>query len=166
MKNTDYDKLYAKIFKILGDLTPLRADCGQLCGGACCKGDADCGMRLFPHEETTLSVITSEDGGRLAVCDGTCDRTQRPLSYRIFPFFPTVDDKGRVYAEPDHRAGRLCPLIRHSDEIAFDPRFFRALKKVGKRLAADPECREFLLQTTEEIDLYRTFLTENTDNDT
>lgn len=164
MKNTDYEKLYGRIFKILGELTPLRADCGQLCGGACCKGDAALGMRLFPHEETALSVIVSENGGRLAVCDGTCDRTQRPLSCRIFPFFPTVDEKGRVYIEPDHRAGRLCPLILHSDEIAFDPRFFRALKKVGKLLAADPECREFLRQTTEEIDLYRALLPENTDN--
>lgn len=161
MKNTDYSKLYNKIFKILGDLTPLRADCGKLCGGACCKGDAACGMRLFPHEETMLSVIASDNGGRLAVCDGTCDRAQRPLSCRIFPFFPTVDEKGRVFIEPDHRAGRLCPLIQHSEDIAFDPRFFRALKRVGRLLAADPECRTFLEQITEEIDLYSTFLADN-----
>ncbi len=165
MKNTDYGKLYGKIFKILGDLTPLRVDCGQLCGGACCKGDAACGMRLFPHEETPLSVITSGNGGRLAVCDGTCDRTQRPLSCRIFPFFPTIDEKGRVFVEPDHRAGRLCPLIQHSEKIAFDPRFFRALKRVGRLLAADPECREFLSQITEEIDLYGTFLSDTKDTD-
>ena len=161
MKNTDYDKLYKKIFRILGDLTPLRADCGQLCGGACCKGDSACGMRLFPHEETTLSVITSESGGRLAVCDGTCNRSERPLSCRIFPFFPTIDERGRVFIEPDHRAGRLCPLIQHSEDIAFDPRFFRALKRVGRLLAADPECRTFLEQITEEIDLYSTFLADN-----
>ena len=161
MKNTDYDKLYKKIFRILGNLTPLRADCGQLCGGACCKGDSACGMRLFPHEETTLSVIKSESGGRLAVCDGICNRSERPLSCRIFPFFPTIDEKGRVFIEPDHRAGRLCPLIQHSEEIAFDPRFFRALKRVGRLLAADPECRAFLEQITEEIDLYSTFLADN-----
>ena len=161
MKNTDYNKLYKKIFRLLGDLTPLRADCGQLCGGACCKGDAACGMRLFPHEETKLSVIPSESGGRLAVCDGACIRSERPLSCRIFPFFPTVDEKGHVFIEPDHRAGRLCPLIQHSEEIAFDPRFFRALKRVGRLLAADPECRAFLEQITEEIDLYSTFLADN-----
>lgn len=164
MKSTDYSKLYKKIFKILGDLTPLRADCGKLCGGACCKGDSACGMRLFPHEETALTVIFSESGGRLAVCDGTCDRTQRPLSCRIFPFFPTVDEKGRVFIEPDHRAGRLCPLIQHSEEIAFDPRFFRALKRVGRLLAADPECGAFLEQITEEIDLYGAFLADGNCN--
>ena len=163
MKNTDYARLYAKVFKTMGDLTPLRADCGQLCGGACCKGNDSIGMRLFPHEESELTVKTGENGHRLAVCDGTCDREKRPLSCRIFPFFPTIDDKGRIFVETDHRAARLCPLLLHSEEIAFDPRFFRAVKKVGKVLAKDTECRAFLEQITEEIDLYGTFLSRHKD---
>ena len=150
--------MYEKIFKIMGDLTPLRADCGQLCGGACCKGNDSTGMRLFPHEETVLSVRHSENGGRLAVCNGSCDRSTRPLSCRIFPFFPTIDEKGRIFVEPDHRAARLCPLLMHSEEILFDPRFFRAVKRVGRILAKDKDGRTFLEQITEEIDLYRTFL--------
>ena len=161
MRKTDYTRLYEKIFKIMGDLTPLTADCGQLCGGACCKGSDTIGMRLFPHEETVLNVTTNETGGRLAVCSGTCDRSTRPLSCRIFPFFPTIDEKGRIFVEPDHRAARLCPLITHSEDILFDPRFFRALKKVGKLLAKDEACRAFLQQITEEIDLYGTFLSDN-----
>ena len=160
MRETDYTRLYDKIFKIMGDLTPLRADCGQLCGGACCKGGEDTGMRLFPHEETVLSVKHGENGGRLAVCSGSCDRTKRPLSCRIFPFFPTIDEKGHIFIEPDHRAARLCPLITHSEDIVFDPRFFRALKKAGKLLAKDAECRAFLQAITEEIDLYGTFLSD------
>ncbi|MBQ2667578.1 MAG: hypothetical protein IJF56_02985 [Clostridia bacterium] len=158
MRKTDYPAMYKKIYKILGDLTPLRADCGQLCGAACCKGDAHTGMRLFPQEESPLTVTTNEGGSRLAVCDGTCDRAQRPLSCRIFPFFPTIDEKGRIFVEMDHRADRLCPLLEHSEEIAFDPRFFRAVKRVGKILAKDAACRAFLGQVTEEIDLYRAFL--------
>ena len=158
MRETNYPKMYAKIFRILGDLTPLKADCGRLCGGACCKGDGSTGMLLFPQEETPLSVHTLENGNRLAVCDGTCDRTRRPLSCRIFPFFPTVDEKGRIFVEADLRAGRLCPLLQHSEDIVFDPRFFRAVKRVGKILAKDEACRSFLRQVTEEIDLYGTFL--------
>lgn len=161
MRPTDYDKLYAEVFRILGDLTPLRADCGVLCGGACCKGDEHTGMRLFPHEETTLSVQELPDGGRLAVCDGRCDRATRPLACRIFPFFPTVDEKGRIFVEKDDRAARLCPLLSHSDELVFDPRFFKALKKIGKRLAKDGECCAFLAETTAEIDTYRAFLTDS-----
>lgn len=158
MRQTDYTRLYKKIFRIMGDLTPLRADCGQLCGGACCKGTDSIGMRLFPHEETVLSVQHSENGGRLAVCNGTCNRSTRPLSCRIFPFFPTIDENGRIFVEPDHRAARLCPLLMHSEEILFDPRFFRAVKRVGRILAKDKDGRAFLQQITEEIDLYRTFL--------
>lgn len=152
--------LQQQVFDILGDLTPLTADCGRLCGGACCKGDDKTGMRLFPFEETTLAVIQTEDGGRLAVCNGTCDREKRPLSCRIFPFFPTVDAKGRVFAELDYRAARLCPMVTHSQEIVFDKRFLKAVKKVGKLLVKDPACRAFLEDTTAEIDTFAAFLGE------
>ncbi len=155
---TEYDKLYQKVFNILGELTPLTADCGRLCGGACCKGDEKTGMRLFPDEPTALPVIQTEDGGRLAVCDGTCDRDKRPLSCRIFPFFPTVDEKGRVFTELDYRAARLCPMVTHSEEIVFNKRFLKAVKKAGKLLVKDPECRAFLEESTAEIDTYAAFL--------
>ncbi len=152
--------LQQQVFDILGDLTPLTADCGRLCGGACCKGDDKTGMRLFPFEQTPLSVICTQDGGRLAVCEGTCDRKTRPLGCRIFPFFPTVDEKGRVFAELDYRAARLCPMVTHADEIMFDKRFLKAVKKVGKLLVKDPACRAFLEDTTAEIDTFSAFLGE------
>lgn len=158
MKSTDYRKMYDKIFKIMGDLTPLKADCGTLCGGACCKGDENTGMRLFPFEESELPVKALDNGVRLVVCEGKCDRTKRPLACRIFPFFPTVDERGKVYVEADFRGARLCPLISHSDEIIFDKRFFNALKKVGKILAKDEACLEFLKEATDEIDTYKDFL--------
>jgi len=155
---TDYKKLYSKVFDILGELTPLRVDCGQLCSGACCKGDESIGMRLFPFEESSLQVTESVGNGvRLAVCSGTCDRAGRPLSCRIFPFFPTVDDRGKVYVEADMRAYRLCPLVSHIDEVEFDKRFFKALKKVGKILAKDEACLRFMREVTAEIDTYKAF---------
>ncbi len=160
MSTVDYKKMYEKIFKVMGELTPLKADCGKLCGHACCKGDNSTGMRLFPFEETVLSVKVTESGDRLAVCSGNCNRAERPLACRIFPFFPVIDDKGKIYVEPDVRAKRLCPLITHSDEIVFDKRFFKAVKKVGQILAKDEACREFLCASTEEIDTYADFLGE------
>ncbi len=158
MNAADYRKMYEKIFKVMGDLTPLKADCGQLCGGACCKGDENTGMRLFPFEESELPVKELENGVRLVVCNGRCDRSKRPLACRIFPFFPTVDEAGRVYVEADFRGARLCPLITHSEEIIFDKKFFKALKKVGKILTKDEACLEFLRKVTEEIDTYSAFL--------
>ena len=74
-----------------------------------------------------------------------------------FSVFPTVDENNKVFVEKDYRAVRLCPLLEHSDEIVFDPKFFKALKKVGKLLAKDAECLEFLRSTTEEIDTYYDF---------
>lgn len=158
MSNTDYKKMYDKIFKIMGDLTPLKADCGKLCDCACCKGDENVGMRLFPFEQSQLPVKELENGVRLVVCNGKCNRQNRPLACRIFPFFPTVDDKGKVYVEVDFRGARLCPMITHSDEIIFDKGFFKALKKAGKILAKDDACLEFLRDSTEEIDMYKKFL--------
>ncbi len=158
MANTDYGKLYEKIYKIMGDLTPLKADCGILCDKSCCKGDESTGMRLFPFEQSELPVKSLENGVRLVVCNGKCDRTKRPLACRIFPFFPTIDEKGRIFVECDIRGALLCPLISHADEIIFDKRFFKALKKAGKILAKDEECRTFLYETTAEIDTYSKFL--------
>lgn len=98
MSDAEYQKLYEKIFRVLGDLTPLRADCGLLCNGAC----------------------------------------------RIFPFFPTIDEEGKIYVEEDDRARVVCLMVGHSDEILYDERFLRAVKKVGQMLAKDDSCREFL----------------------
>lgn len=154
---TDYKKMYNKIFDLLGEETPLNVDCGVLCGRACCKGDDNTGMLLFPYEETTLGVKSTENGDRLAICNGRCEREERPLSCRIFPFFPTIDEKGRIYVEKDFRGSRLCPLIEHSDEIIFNPRFFKVIKKVGKMLSKDENCREFLYEQTAQIDSFAEF---------
>jgi len=158
IKITDYKKMYEKIFRILGDLTPLTVDCGVLCERACCKGDCNTGMLLFPYEETSLDIKSTEYGEKLAVCGGRCDREERPLSCRIFPFFPTIDERGKIFIEKDYRGARLCPLLEHSEEIVFNPKFFNALKKVGKILAKDDACREFLYKQTEIIDTYAVFL--------
>ncbi len=158
MKQTDYKKLYNRIFKIMNDVTPLTVDCGVLCGCACCKGDDNTGMILFPFEETELETKLTSDGSILAVCDGSCDRNKRPLACRIFPFFPTIDDRRKIFVELDYRAQRVCPMVEHCDELLFDPKFFKAVKKVGKLLSKDNTCREFLERTTNDIDIFKSFL--------
>lgn len=152
-----HQKLYNNVFRILKDYTPLTVDCGVLCNHACCKGDENTGLILFPYEETTLNVKNTENGDRLAVCNGCCDRNKRPLACRIFPFFPTIDDKGKIYVELDYRATRLCPMIEHCDELLLDPKFLKAIKKVGNILKRDDVCRAFLESSTKEIDTYKEF---------
>ena len=137
----------------IGSLTPLKGhDCGQLCAAACCSGDDKTGMLLFPGETSVLEITELPDGGRLAVCDGTCSRMQRPLACMLFPFFPTVDEAGKVYAEIDARAYSVCPLAVHCDEVAFDPAFIKAVRKAGKILAGDENCLAFMRRITAQID--------------
>lgn len=153
-----YKNIYAEANRILGDKTPLKKDCGLICGNICCKGDSDTGMLLFPFEETTLG-IKEKDGVRLAVCEGRCDRNKRPLSCRIFPFFPYVTPEGKIKVIPDIRGVNICPLVSHFNEIKFDRGFLFRVKKIGRLLYADEECRKFLIDTSREIDVLIT-LTE------
>lgn len=145
------DRLYKKAKRIMGDRTPLKKDCGLICGGACCKGDDRTGMLLFPGECTDLAV-TEEGGVRLAVCDGSCDREKRPLSCMIFPFFPYVSEEGRIKVIPDIRGYNVCPLVREYRDVRFDRAFLRRVKLVGRLLCEDEECKAFLLDTSREID--------------
>ena len=96
----------------LSDLTPLLTDCGRLCGFACCKGDEQTGMLLFPGEEALFApcafgrVIPAhfELAGRpahLFVCNGTCSRKNRLCR---------SDGRRRVRRIPP-RAGRGVQLV-------------------------------------------------------
>lgn len=146
-----YVKLYAQANRIIGDKTPLKKDCGQICGGECCKGDEETGMLLFPFEESSLTV-TEKDGVRLAVCNGRCNRDERPLSCRIFPFFPYVTAGGKIKVIPDIRGVNVCPLISNFNDVKFDKGFLYRVKKVGRLLYEDEKCRKFLSETSREID--------------
>ena len=152
-----YKKLYAEVNGIIGDKTPLKKDCGQVCGGACCKGDDETGMLLFPFEESALDII-EKDGVRLAVCKGRCDRSERPLSCRIFPFFPYVTVEGKIKVIPDIRGINVCPLISNFADVKFDKGFLWRVKKAGRLLYADEECRRFLVDTSREIDALLSFM--------
>ena len=142
--------MYERLYHLFEDVTPLKTDCGSLCGAACCKGDDRTGMLLFPHEETALRVIESE-GRRYAVCEGRCERKDRPLSCRIFPFFPLINDDGKVSFQIDIRGNAICPLIRNCDSVIFDTRFLRHIAVAGKILSKDAECLEFLQEIISEI---------------
>ena len=143
-------RIYQKAFRLLRDATPLRTDCGVLCGRRCCKGDDETGMLLFPGEPTALRVIETE-GRRLAVCGGVCDRNERPLSCRIFPFFPFVKADGGVDVRIDPRGKGVCPLVRQSQDVLFSHRFLHRVRRVGQLLCRDDRCRACLWRIQQEI---------------
>lgn len=154
---TKYNRLYRKAKKIMEDKTPLKKDCGLVCGKACCKGDNETGMLLFPNESTTLNVI-EKDGVRLCVCNGSCNRDERPISCMIFPFFPYLTKEGRIKVIPDIRGSEICPIVRNFAETKLDRRFLRRVKKVGRLLCEDDECRSFIDGISRDFDVYFSLL--------
>ena len=136
--------------ELLKSATPLKGDCGRVCGAACCQSDEDGqgGMLLFPGEEALYTDLPAgwriepDDavipGGRLLICDGRCERMQRPLSCRLFPLLPT-----RAGAKMDRRAWAVCPLME-SGKRGLDPRFVEAAAKAGRLLYAHPAHAAFL----------------------
>ena len=167
MSGKDKGGIFEQAYKAIGDRTPLKGhDCGQLCERACCAGSADSGtgMLLFPGESTSLEIIENENG-RFAVCGGTCDRAQRPLACRIFPFYPAIDDDGEVTAIIDGRGSRLCPLVRLCDDVIFDEKFVSAVEKAGAILARDADCAAAMREATGEIIAVNTLLFGDDDDD-
>ena len=143
--------------KLLENVTPLKTDCGRVCGGACCRsmeGEMT-GMLLFPgeedfYEEAEGFSMQPVPGGLLLICSGRCQRSQRPLSCRLFPLLPLLRDDG-VHVAVDARSRAVCPLSRHGKD-GLDPAFVAAVKQVGELLAQDEAQAAFLRQLTEEHD--------------
>lgn len=148
------ETIYEKVNKMLRDVTPLKCDCGQLCGKNCCKGDENTGMLLFPGERTELKTINTENG-MLAICNGTCDRNSRPLSCMIFPFFPIITDKGKIKAVIDYRGYGICPMVKNEEIIKFNRKFIKTVEKAGKLLYTDEDIKEFMIKTGTEILNYK-----------
>lgn len=139
--------------ELLEAVTPLKKDCGAICGGVCCRSleGEETGMLLFPGEEAYYADLTGYrivpgDAGPLLICSGTCDRADRPLSCRLFPLLPLLREDD-VKVNIDRRAHAVCPLAVQGKR-AMDPSFVEKVRSVGASLAKDPETRPFLEKLT------------------
>ena len=156
---------YIDAYKYLQDLTPIAADCGQLCGARCCHGDEETGMLLFPYEELLLSkagytITDAELRGavvKFAVCSGTCDRHLRPLSCRIYPYAPVLRE-GKIEVVPDPRAKPFCPLLIPEAEEYIQPEFISAIEMIFSHLVRYPSMRNFLEAYTQMLEDYGKFM--------
>ena len=140
----------------LKNVTPLKRDCGRVCGARCCRPleGEETGMLLFPGEAEAYAgkagfEVRKTARGDLLICSGTCDREDRPLSCRLFPLLPVIGDDGKVRAVTDLRAKAVCPLARQG-KSAMDPAFADAVREAGEILAAENEQAVFLEMLEEE----------------
>ena len=158
----------------LGELTPLKRDCGRLCAAACCQPDETGlnGMLLFPFEETFYSRpiegfpfrLIDDDtlykGGKRLVCEGVCPREHRPLACRIFPLLIRVEtdasgEQVHCTAELDPRAWCVCPLLEQGGLRAMDPAFVAAVSQAGDVLVRNVYMLEALYNEQRMIDEMR-----------
>ena len=145
---------------LLDSLTPLRTDCGSICGCRCCASaeGEETGMLLFPGEEAYYADLPgyrleATAQGTLLICPGRCNRADRPLSCRLFPLLPVVRQDG-VKVAMDLRAKAVCPLARQG-RSALREEFVQAVRQVGNLLCEDEEQRAFLLGLTRQQDELR-----------
>ena len=164
-KNTDImnDDIFVKTYKLLNKCTPLPVDCGQLCDGACCKGDEDNGMLLFPGEEQLFLDNQSfeiratdyvlDDGFvvKLLLCKSPCNRKFRPLGCRIFPLIGFAAD-GEIEVQMDPRSNDVCPLAIVGIQEGISTQFILKVKKVFEILMGDARCKNFIEIMTEQLD--------------
>lgn len=155
--------LYTSAYITLGNITPIPADCGELCSAKCCGGDNDSGMILFPGEAELLSgaeflSIEKRDMNGVqvdfAVCSGKCRRNLRPLSCRVFPLAPHWDGKALTII-PDPRARYICPLLQAQDCITDE--FRQACLDTFSKLLENDEVSQMLLSYSQMLDEYVNF---------
>lgn len=167
-------KALREAYACLGDLTPLKTNCGKLCGAACCQSDetGENGMLLFPYEEWFYRKpiegfafhLHRDDslykGGWRLVCEGDCPRACRPLACRLFPLRLRLnaDELGEhteVIPEIDPRAWSCCPLPQQGGLRAMSGDFIKAAGKAGERLIRNDDMLEALYNEQRLLDEMR-----------
>lgn len=150
-----YDAL-KKAYELLENTTPLDFDCGSLCHGICCKGSECDGMLLFPGEERLFEnrqnnkVYFDKKYEMYAVsCKGECERNNRPLACRIFPYMFYVSEKNSITVAPDLRATEICPILYDSIDVTQD--FMRKMRMIAKLFETDETVKEYLKKLTETL---------------
>ena len=165
--------IYLQLYRMFDKRTPIKADCGALCGKACCKGD-DCGMYLFPGEKKVFDMLKpdwayieqsdfsytyKEKSKKVPVifCNGKCDRYQRPLACRIFPLSPYMDKDGNISVITDPRAKAICPLSQALSVEEYDATFVKAVYRTFGILSSNKEFYAFLDTYSRQLDEYLKF---------
>lgn len=146
--------------KLLEEITPLQTDCGQVCGGACCRTHPgeQTGMLLFPGEaeayrgEDGFSLVDSPRG-TILVCEGRCNRANRPLACRMFPLVMLLRSDGAKVAT-DAAAQSVCPLAKQG-KSALSQDFVAAVRQAANLLAQDERQAAHLRLLTEMQDEWK-----------
>jgi len=158
-----------KAYTRLEDVTPLKYDCGSLCGALCCsdksKDGETLGMWLLPYERELLEALSkddvtteftfgkAEDGTETVFCNGSCDRKIRPFACRIYPFYAHIstkaDGRSKIEVRCDPRARFSCPIAMKDAYLRPSIEFVSAVKSAVRVLMQDEEIAEDIISMSE-----------------
>ena len=153
--------LLKQAYSLLDEVTPLKYDCGLICGGKCCHSDStgaveNPGMLLLPEEEKLTSdasfIIEESDDGKVLICNGKCDRALRPFSCRIFPFYASIGKDGSVSLKKDPRAFNTCPVAIKEKGTRHSVYFHRNAVRAIRILMKDEDFKRELKKTSDFCD--------------
>ncbi len=162
MKTNTVD--YQKIYNLTAYVTPLKEDCGHLCGSICCRPDREntLGMYLFPGEEKMFTGREDwlqweqrdpreddfppswVDPVYFVSCTKPCPREKRPLSCRLFPLAPHLLSDGRlILIYETLELPYSCPLI--SKNITLEQDFIDVVAQCWQELLKDRRIRDLVI---------------------
>jgi hypothetical protein len=152
---------WGRLYGLLERITPLTADCGDMCRKKCCSPrEEGLGIYLFPGEDKLfpggegwyrLSEYGSGagyytgPGGLLLNCTGKCPRSRRPLACRLFPLAPHMNGDGELEIILDRDAFFICPLVADGNIEIMEPSFRETVHRVWEELVKDFAVREAVL---------------------
>ena len=151
----------------LKDVTPLKTDCGEYCGAACCKDNGEAGscVQLLPGEDddsvlawadvclSKMPVTHSEV--QAIYCKKPCKRDFRPFLCRIFPLTPYYSQRKQCWSvRMDRRAAAICPLHGWG-KSGLSSEFVAAAERAVQLLATDSDYLKALKELEAEEAAYR-----------
>ncbi len=157
-----YFKLLEQAYSLTDNVTPRRFDCGKLCGAVCCENLShsthSSGMLLLPYEKEFLESRSAKEfsfehteDGDILICNGKCNRNNRPFACRIFPYYACFKNNG-ILLKKDLRAAGVCPLLTNRSSRRPSIYFIRGMKKAVKLLASDSVYYKDFIKTSDFID--------------
>ncbi len=98
--------------------------------------------------------IVRDDFAPIMICEGTCDRAQRPLGCRIFPLTPFQREDGTWSVRMDARARAMCPLTKRGVR-GLNREFVNAVRAAIRAIAQDPQGEAYLKRWQDLESAYR-----------
>jgi len=160
---------YRQLYRLSHRITPLKGDCGELCGKACCqpRKNTDLGMYLFPGEEIMFSgrenwlhweqrqpdkdnfPASWQTPLYFIICTKPCPRANRPLSCRFFPLAPHLTSDGTLLLIRETMPlPYTCPLI--AQQTPLEANFVGMVEQCWRLLLQDPRIRDLVVLDSRE----------------